>query len=86
MYRVLLTRKAEKFYSSADRPLAQKIARCLKVLEQTPRSHPNIKPLKQNLAGRYRYRIGDYRVIYQIDDENSQVIVSLIIHRRQAYE
>ena len=58
----------------------------MKVLEQTPRSHPNIKPLKQNLAGRYRYHIGDYRVIYQIDDENSQVIVSLIIHRRQAYE
>ncbi|WP_413165565.1 type II toxin-antitoxin system RelE family toxin [Capilliphycus salinus ALCB114379] len=56
------------------------------MLEQTPRNHPNIKPLKGNLAGRYRYRIGDYRVIYQIDDENNQVIVSLIIHRRDAYE
>ncbi|MEA5499026.1 MAG: type II toxin-antitoxin system RelE/ParE family toxin [Limnoraphis robusta] len=86
MYKVLLTQKAKKFYTSANRPLAQKIARCLEVLEQTPRSHPNIKPLKGNLAGRYRYRIGDYRVIYQIDDENNQVIVSLIIHRRDAYE
>ena len=86
MYKVLLTQKANKFYTSANRPLAQKIARCLEVLEQTPRNHPNIKPLKGNLAGRYRYRIGDYRVIYQIDDENNQVIVSLIIHRRDAYE
>lgn len=86
MYKVLLTRKAQKFYASANRPLAQKIARCLEVLEQTPRSHPNIKPLKQNLAGRYRYRIGNYRVIYQINDDNAQVIVSLIIHRRQAYQ
>ncbi|MEB3885078.1 type II toxin-antitoxin system RelE/ParE family toxin [Lyngbya sp. CCY1209] len=86
MYKVLLTRKAEKFYSSANRPLARKIARCLEVLEQTPRSHPNIKSLKGSLSGRYRYRIGDYRVIYQIDDDKNKVIVSLIVHRGEAYQ
>ncbi|MEH2252400.1 type II toxin-antitoxin system RelE family toxin [Nostoc sp.] len=44
-------------------------------LEQTPRSHPNIKALKADYAGYYRYRIGDYRVIYSIDDEVVQVLV-----------
>lgn len=38
--------------------------RCLQKLEQTPRFHPNIKALKGEYAGYYRYRIGDYRVIY----------------------
>ncbi|MEH2161955.1 MAG: hypothetical protein V7K38_13140 [Nostoc sp.] len=36
-------------------------------MEQNPRFHSNIKPLKGNLAGYYRYRIGEYRVIYRID-------------------
>ncbi|MBW4632088.1 MAG: type II toxin-antitoxin system RelE/ParE family toxin [Iphinoe sp. HA4291-MV1] len=44
------------------------------------------KPLKEELAGYYRYRIGNYRVIYQIDDDTNQVIVNTIVHRREAYK
>jgi mRNA interferase RelE/StbE len=33
------------------------------MLEQNPRQHPNIKALKGELAGRYRYRVGDYRAL-----------------------
>ncbi len=46
MYEVLLHPDAEKIYVNADKPLAKKIARCLQQLEQTPRSHPNVKALK----------------------------------------
>ncbi|USR91081.1 type II toxin-antitoxin system RelE/ParE family toxin [Phormidium yuhuli AB48] len=51
-----------------------------------PRSHPNIKVLKGDYAGYYRYRIGDYRVIYTIDDKLVQVFVIAIAHRRESYE
>ncbi|MEG4015561.1 MULTISPECIES: type II toxin-antitoxin system RelE family toxin [unclassified Microcoleus] len=57
--------------------------------EQTPRLHPNIKALKGDYAGYYRYRIGDCRVIYSIDDEVVQVFVmarSLIAVRRMNRE
>jgi len=86
MYEVVLSAEAQKIYASADLALAKKIARCFKQLEQSPRYHPNIKPLKGDLAGYYRDRIGDYRVIYQVDDETNQVLVSTIVHRREAYE
>ena len=76
----------EKFYAAANRPLAKKIARCFEILEQTPRSHPNIKPLKGIPAGRYRYRVGDYRVVYRIDDKERQVVVTVIAHRSEVYE
>jgi len=66
--------------------LAKKISRCLQQLEQIPRSHPNIKALKGNYAGYYRYRIGDYRVIDSVDDELVQVFVVAIAHRSEAYE
>jgi mRNA interferase RelE/StbE len=86
MYEVFLSAEAQKIYASADQALAKKIARCFEQLEQSPRHHPNIKPLKGDLAAYYRYRIGDYRVIYQVDDETNQVLVSTIVHRREAYE
>ncbi len=86
MYSVLLHPDAQKVYVSADRALAKKIARCLQQLEQNPRSHPNIKPLKGEYAGMYRYRIGDYRVIYSINDDQVQVFVLAIAHRSKAYD
>jgi mRNA interferase RelE/StbE len=86
MYEVVLSAQTQKIYVSANQALAKKIARCFEQLEQSPRYHPNIKPLKGDLAGYYRYRIGDYRVIYQVDDETNQVLVSTIVHRREAYE
>jgi mRNA interferase RelE/StbE len=61
MYEVVLSAEGQKIYASADQALAKKIARCFEQLEQSPRYHPNIKPLKGDFAGYYRYRIGDYR-------------------------
>jgi mRNA interferase RelE/StbE len=86
MYSVLVAQKARQFYAKAEVSLAKKIARCFQILEQDPRKHPNIKPLTGKLQGRYRYRIGDYRVIYKIDDQKAQVIVVAIAHRSQVYE
>ncbi len=86
MYNVLLHPDAQKVYVNADKALAKKIARCLQQLEHTPRSHPNIKALKGIYAGYYRYRIGDYRIIYSIDDNLVQVSVVAIAHRGEAYE
>jgi mRNA interferase RelE/StbE len=86
MYEVVLSTEAQQIYASADQALAKKIARCFEQLEQTPRLHPNIKPLKGDFAGYYRYRIGDYRVIYLVNDETKEVLVNTIAHRREVYE
>ncbi|GAP98144.1 type II toxin-antitoxin system RelE family toxin [Leptolyngbya sp. NIES-2104] len=85
MYEVNLHPDAQEFYINADKALAKKIARCFENLEQSPRSHPNIKTLKGEYSGYFRYRIGDYRVIYAVDDERLQVSVVAIAHRSEAY-
>jgi mRNA interferase RelE/StbE len=85
MYEVILSAEAQEVYTSAEQSLAKKIARCLEQLEKNPSFHPNIKALKGDLAGYYRYRVGDYRVFYQIDEANNQVIVNTILYRRDAY-
>ena len=86
MYSVRLLPQARRFYADADRPLANKLARCFEQLEQNPRIHPNITRLKGPLAGYYRFRVGDYRVIYRIEERGRIVIVAIIAHRREAYE
>jgi len=86
MYSVRLLPQAERFYADADLPLAKKLARCFEQLERDPRPHPNIARLKGPLGGYYRYRVGDYRVIYRIEDRGRIVIVTIIAHRREAYE
>jgi mRNA interferase RelE/StbE len=86
MYEVLLHPDAQKFYANADKALAKKIARCLQQLEQSPRSHPNIKALKGELSSYYRYRMGDYRLIYSVEDQLVQVLVVAIAHRSEVYD
>ena len=81
MYRVRLTKTAAKDYRSVEAALAKRLAKAFEMLEQNQRQHPNIKALKGELAGRYRYRVGEYR----IDDDTTEVIVLLIKHRREVY-
>ena len=37
------------------------------------------------LAGYYRYRVGDWRVTYEIDKDSSIVVVLIVAHRSKAY-
>ncbi|MBL8824972.1 MAG: type II toxin-antitoxin system mRNA interferase toxin, RelE/StbE family [Planctomycetia bacterium] len=55
-------------------------------LETEPRKHNNIKPLKGKFKGMLRYRVGDYRVVYFIEESRKKVIVSMIAHRSEVYE
>lgn len=44
------------------------------------------KGLKSELAGLWRYRVGDYRILCQIVDEQLIVLVIAVGHRRNIYE
>jgi mRNA interferase RelE/StbE len=86
MYRVQLSLEAEKAYRKANTTLAKKLARCLERLEENPRNHPNVKALKGDYSGYYRYRVGDYRVVYSVDDQARIVNIIVIAHRSRVYE
>jgi len=85
MYDVFLTREAQRFYEDAAPTLVRKLNRCFRHLREDPYRHPNIKRLKGPLAGYFRYRVGDWRVIYQVDEQEHKVTVLLITHRSKAY-
>ena len=78
--------KPKIFYNRTSLATVKKINKCLLILEQTPYNHPNITALRGNLAGRYRYRIGDYRIVYLVDEDSKVVSVTLIAHRSKIYD
>ena len=86
MFEVILSPEAKAFFEAAQSPLAKKLARCFEQLEHDPRGSNNVKQLTGELAGRFRYRVGDWRVIFRIDVRTSQVHVSTIAHRREVYD
>jgi mRNA interferase RelE/StbE len=86
MYKLVLSREAERFFERCDKVLAKKLSRCFESLEKNPRAGNNVKALKGRFAGAFRYRIGDCRVIYTIDDGLVTVFVVTIASRGDAYE
>lgn len=43
-------------------------------------------PLRRELKGYRRLRVGDYRVIYRVDDKKATVLIVMVIHRRCKYK
>lgn len=84
MYKVRLSREAQRFYARCDNPVARKLTRCFESLENDPRAGNNVKALQGPLAGAYRYRVGDLRVVYRID--TAVVFVITIAKRGDAYD
>ena len=86
MFKLVLSREAERFYQRCEKALARKLARCFETLEKNPRAGNNVKALKGRLVGSYRYRVGDCRVVYMINDREVTVFVITIARRGDVYE
>ena len=83
-YRVALTTSAEKELNWLPTKLITRIVGRLEKLASNPRP-PGCKKL---VGGdkQWRIRIGDWRVVYEIDDKVKTVDVTRIAHRREVYE
>jgi mRNA interferase RelE/StbE len=84
-YRVILTHDVQRFVDRADAPLQRRLRRCFEILRTEPREHPNIALLRGHFAGHYRFRVGDYRVVYWVNEPQRTVVVDEIGHRREVY-
>lgn len=55
-------------------------------LRKNPFFGPNIKRLKGSLSDYYRYRIGNYRLFYKVEEQRILVVIVDIEHRKDAYK
>lgn len=81
-YSVRLHRAVIKYLATLPKGLYERIKRVIAELAQEPRP---TGCLKMSGAQRWRIRVGDYRIIYEIDDEARVVSIERVAHRRDVY-
>jgi mRNA interferase RelE/StbE len=74
--------EASHVYRRLHGAIRDRITTAIDSLALEPRPAGAVK-----LAGRgdYRVRVGDYRIVYAVDDDERLVIVARIAHRREIY-
>lgn len=80
-YELVYTKTARRDIKKLDRVAQKKLAKALERLKKKPFFYSKKLILPQ--LGDYRYRIGNYRVIFDVEDK--KIIILRIGHRREIY-
>lgn len=83
-YQVEFTRKASKQLAKLPENVQQRIKIKVEELAENPRPSGVVKLESSN--NRYRIRVGDYRILYEIIDDLLIVTVVKVGHRREVYQ
>lgn len=86
-WRVEFESQAEKELARLDSQHAKRILKYLSeriTTDEDPRRFGD--SLRHDLTGLWKYRVGDYRIICQIQDEVLLVLIVRIGHRRKVYQ
>jgi len=84
MHKITFSKQADKALRKMPRNLALKIAKKIKLLALDPNSMRNVKKLTHHPA--YRLRIGDWRVVYTVNDTELIIHVVKIKTRGEIYK
>ena len=84
-YKVEFTLQAEEDLSRLDKTIAQNIAHKIDWLSQ---NIENIipAPLKGKFKGKYKLRIGDWRIVYSFENLTQLITVYAVRHRSEVYK
>jgi mRNA interferase RelE/StbE len=80
--RLVLARRARTHLLALDWPLIDAAEETLALLQREPHAG---YPLRGRLRGLYSLRVGSYRIIYQLSDNDKTVRIATIRHRSVAY-
>jgi mRNA interferase RelE/StbE len=80
--RLVLARRARRELLELNWPLIDAIEDALGLLEREPRAG---RELRGRLRGLYSLRVGAYRILYQLTDDDQTIRVAAIRHRSVAY-
>jgi len=83
-YEILIKASAEKDMRRLPRDVRERVTSAILELREEPRP-PGVLKLKGKSEEGWRIRVGDYRVVYQIDDTARQVTIYRVRHRRDVY-
>ena len=84
-WEVRVSERAARALRKLDGQAARRVTAELREVAALDDPRSRDKALTGNLAGLWRYRVGDYRVVCSIEDEMLVVLVVDVAHRREVY-
>lgn len=84
-WQIEVAKSVERSMRKLDRETARRVVAKLHEISQLDDPRSMGKGLTGGLAGLWRYRVGDYRIICDIEDELLVVLVVEIRHRSEVY-
>jgi mRNA interferase RelE/StbE len=84
-WEIKLTEISKQDFDKLPKILKKTIKNKLKWLQNNFDKIPHL-PLKGELKGLFKLKIGDYRIIYEIDWDNNIVYILAIDHRKNIYK
>lgn len=86
-YKVIFTDRAKRQLKKLDKYISSLIIGWIeKNLQNCENPRQYGKALVANKSGQWRYRIGEYRLICEIQDEKITILVLEVGHRKNIYE
>ena len=82
-YSIEIARSARKEIQALDAPIANRIIKRIEALIKNPR--PTGVAKLEGSTDLWRIRVGEWRVVYRIDDRKNLVDISAVRHRREVY-
>ncbi len=82
---VILTPDAKKDLKKLDKYIQKKVSAYLDEVAELENPRSRGKGLSSNLHGLWRYRVGDYRILCKIKDEELIILVLEVGHRSKIY-
>jgi mRNA interferase RelE/StbE len=86
-FHIRLTTSARDDLEKSDRQVRERIVRKLLFFEQQTNPLRHAKKLKEHWIGTYRFRIGDYRALFDVDEKGNLTILLILAvrHRKDSY-
>ncbi len=87
VYRVILHKKAQRYYKKQRKNIRIRLTAAIEDLRtrENPRIGIHVGKLKGKLEGKYRYRVGNLRIIYEVHDEERTIRIAAIDDRGDVY-
>lgn len=85
MYNLILSKDAQKFIDKLTPHARQRIRNALLHLAENPFSSRQVKRLK-GMDSMLRLRVGDFRIVYSIEEEKLMILVLSIGNRGDVYK
>ena len=86
-YRIVITKRARKDILNLSIEDARRITKKLRFFISAPNPLYYAKPLTNTEVAEYRFRIGDYRVLFDVDSRGNITILTILTvqHRKNVY-